>query len=100
MRRSSTPLQLDAEPRRSAMRTRTMIWMTALSCVVALVAVVTASGARSGDGGNVQERFLYVSTIAQSKSDPDFIAVIGADARRPDFGRIVNRIDMPNVGDE
>lgn len=47
-----------------------------------------------------QERFVYVATIAQSATDPDFIAVIGADPERPDFGRIVNRIDMPNVGDE
>ena len=47
-----------------------------------------------------QERFLYVATIAQSGSDPDFVSVIGADPRRHDFGRIVNRVDMPNVGDE
>ncbi len=47
-----------------------------------------------------QERFLYVATIAQSPSDPDFISVVGADPRRHDFGQIVNRIDMPNVGDE
>jgi selenium-binding protein 1 len=47
-----------------------------------------------------QERFLYVATIAQSPTDPDFIAVIGADPRRSDYGEIVNRIDMPNVGDE
>lgn len=47
-----------------------------------------------------QERFLYVATISQSAQDPDFIAVVGADARHHDFGRIVNRIDMPNVGDE
>lgn len=57
-----------------------------------------------GDAGNShgrrQERFLYAATIAQSASDPDFIAVIGADPRRSDFGKIVNRIDMPNVGDE
>jgi selenium-binding protein 1 len=51
-------------------------------------------------GGKLQERYLYVSTIAQSPTDPDFIAVIGADPRRKDFGKIVNRIDMPNVGDE
>ena len=44
--------------------------------------------------------FLYVSTIAQSDSDPDFIAVIGADPEQSDFGEIVNRVDMPNVGDE
>ncbi len=46
------------------------------------------------------ERFLYVATIAKSHQDPDFLAVVGADPRRHDFGRIVNRIDMPNVGDE
>jgi selenium-binding protein 1 len=51
-------------------------------------------------GAKLQERYLYVSTVAQSSSDPDFIAVIGADPRRKDFGKIVNRIDMPNVGDE
>jgi methanethiol oxidase len=50
--------------------------------------------------GKQQERFLYVATIAQSAADPDFVAVIGADPRYHDFGRIVNRIDMPNVGDE
>jgi methanethiol oxidase len=47
----------------------------------------------------LQERFLYAATIAQSATDPDFVAVIGADPRRRDFGNIVNRIDMPNVGD-
>lgn len=46
------------------------------------------------------ERFLYVATIAQSNQDPDFVTVVGADPRHHDFGRIVNRIDMPNVGDE
>jgi selenium-binding protein 1 len=95
------------------MRTRTTIWTTVLACALVLVAVAAAaSGAPSGaetpahgghgakDGGKLQERFLYVSTIAQSKTDPDFIAVIGADPRRRDFGKIVNRVDMPNVGDE
>jgi len=64
--------------------------------------------AEAGPGGadasrshrRTQERFLYVATIAQSSSDPDFVTVIGADPRRPDFGEIVNRVDMPNVGDE
>jgi methanethiol oxidase len=50
--------------------------------------------------GTRQERFLYVATISQSPTDPDFVTVIGADPRRTDFGQIVNRIDMPNVGDE
>ncbi len=94
------------------MRTRITVWLTALVCLAALAAAVTASigvGVAAGGRGpkhdhaqpaRLQERFLYVSTIAQSKVDPDFIAVIGADPRRPDFGRIVNRVDMPNVGDE
>jgi selenium-binding protein 1 len=51
-------------------------------------------------GGGRQERYLYVATIAQSAADPDFVTVIGADPRRADFGKIVNRVDMPNVGDE
>ncbi|HEX9185573.1 MAG TPA: selenium-binding protein SBP56-related protein [Vicinamibacteria bacterium] len=55
---------------------------------------------RGGDHRRQQERFLYAATIAQSPSDPDFVAVIGADPRRHDFGKIVNRVDMPNVGDE
>ena len=47
-----------------------------------------------------QERYLYVTTLAKSAGDPDFIAVIGADPRYADFGRIVNRVDMPKAGDE
>lgn len=61
---------------------------------------VAAEGDRGMHGSNGQERYLYVATIAQSESDPDFVAVVGADPRRDDFGEIVNRIDMPNVGDE
>ncbi len=92
------------------MRTRIAVGFTALACAVAaLVAVVaTASGSEAVATGHShglkqggkQERYLYVSTVAQSATDPDFIAVIGADPRRPDFGKIVNRVDMPNVGDE
>ena len=105
------------------MRPRTTIAVTAMGLVlVAAAAVAAASGgppasvgtphvhtwhthAATGGhptkhGGTLQERFLYVSTVAQSKTDPDFIAVIGADPRRADYGRIVNRVDMPNVGDE
>jgi len=47
-----------------------------------------------------RERFLYVDTIAQSATDPDFVAVVGADPHQPDFGQIISRTDMPNVGDE
>ena len=47
-----------------------------------------------------QERYLYVTTLSKSASDPDFIAVIGADPHYADFGRIVDRVDMPKAGDE
>ena len=47
-----------------------------------------------------QERYLYVTTLSKSASDPDFIAVIGADPHHSDFGRIVDRVDMPKTGDE
>jgi selenium-binding protein 1 len=99
------------------MRTRTTILLAALACLALLAAAIAAApgtrpaaaagalpgkvaGHETKHGGKLQERFLYVSTVAQSPTDPDFIAVIGADPRRRDFGRIVNRIDMPNVGDE
>ncbi|HEY9376925.1 MAG TPA: selenium-binding protein SBP56-related protein, partial [Jiangellaceae bacterium] len=103
------------------MRIRTIAGLTAVLCVVAAALVIAlvarpavAGGtpsARIEQGavsqkqqnhsrGKRQERFLYVATIAQSATDPDFVAVIGADPRRPDFGKVVNRIDMPNVGDE
>ena len=47
-----------------------------------------------------QERYLYVTTLSKSANDPDFIAVIGADPHHADFGRIVDRVDMPKTGDE
>jgi len=47
-----------------------------------------------------QERYLYVATISKSATDPDFVTVVGVDPSRADFGTIVNRVDMPNVGDE
>ena len=46
------------------------------------------------------ERYLYVATLAKSAADPDFVAIVGADPRHADYGKIVNRVDMPNVGDE
>jgi len=104
------------------MRTRTFFWLAALSCAVALAAALVVPVARPAAAGSTtplrieqdglrqddrdnssgrrQERYLYVATIAQSATDPDFVAVIGADPRRSDFGEIVNRVDMPNVGDE
>jgi selenium-binding protein 1 len=96
------------------------VWLAALTGAVGLTALVVALVARPAAGGETpsqieqhafghdgdhsrrerQERFLYVVTIAQSATDPDFVTVIGADPRRSDYGRIVNRVDMPNVGDE
>lgn len=60
--------------------------------------VAESRGMGHADGRH--ERYLYVATIAQSATDPDFIAVVGADPSEPDYGEIVNRVDMPNVGDE
>ena len=63
----------------------------------------TPSAAHSPHNGahkTKQERYLYVTTLSKSANDPDFIAVIGADPRRDDFGRIVDRVDMPKTGDE
>jgi methanethiol oxidase len=91
------------------MRTRAKLLLAALLCAVVGVAAFVGLTARPASAGDAsaergkhrqQERFLYVTTIAQSATDPDFVAVIGADPRRSDFGRIVNRVDMPEVGDE
>jgi methanethiol oxidase len=98
------------------MRVRTIAVLAALPCLLALCAALdvglvpreATAGAEllrvdqtgPSRGGNRQERYLYAGTIAQSAADPDFVTVIGADPRRSDFGKIVNRIDMPNVGDE
>ena len=93
------------------MRTRTTIRLAAVSggvlllaaIVVGLVALPASGSSDAGHHGAhnaKQERFLYVVTIAQSATDPDFVAVVGADPRQADYGKIVNRIDMPNIGDE
>ena len=73
---------------------------TVAASLLAPAALVVAAQPAFAHGGDPHERFVYVSTIAQSADDPDFIAVIGADPDHPDFGQIVNRVDMPNVGDE
>jgi methanethiol oxidase len=104
---------------RHRMSTRTIAWV-GLPCLALLAAAfLVALAARPAAGGETpsleqhgvghdndhsrdgrHERFLYVATIAQSATDPDFVAVIGADPRRRDYREIVNRVDMPNVGDE
>jgi selenium-binding protein 1 len=83
----------------------TILLVALASLATAAFAATTSAETQRGLGhmkaeAKLQERYLYVSTIAQSPTDPDFIAVIGADPRRKDFGKIVNRIDMPSVGDE
>jgi methanethiol oxidase len=82
--------------------------VAAVSVAVALVSQPAAGGTtpraaqhqHDDSRKNAQERYLYITTIAQSATDPDFIAVIGADPRKRDFGKIIDRVDMPNVGDE
>jgi methanethiol oxidase len=98
------------------MRTRTIASLAGLLLALgaAFVVALAAQAAAGGDSARIeewrgsqdwsrakkQERFIYAATVAESPTDPDFVAVIGADPRRPDFGKIVNRVDMPNVGDE
>jgi selenium-binding protein 1 len=63
----------------------------------------TPQGAQHRHGGGApqkHERYLYIATISKSTSDPDFVSIVGADPGRADFGEIVGRVDMPNVGDE
>ena len=87
---------------------RTTVLLAALTSLALLAAFAATTSAETQTGlghdmkrgGKLQERYIYVSAVAQSSTDPDFIAVIGADPRRSDFGKIVNRVDMPNVGDE
>jgi len=81
-------------------RARRLVAVALIVPSAPVFAVAFGSDTASGARGAKQERYLYVATIAQSATDPDFVAVIGADPRKPDFGTIVDRIDMPNVGDE
>jgi selenium-binding protein 1 len=91
-----------------------LVWLAALPGTIVLAALLAGLGvtaplpatesshshaATQGDGKR-HERYLYVATISQSANDPDFVAVVGADPRKRDYGKIVNRVDMPNVGDE
>jgi methanethiol oxidase len=50
--------------------------------------------------GAKQERYLYITTLSKSAGDPDFVAVVGADPHEADYGKIVDRVDMPKTGDE
>jgi selenium-binding protein 1 len=81
------------------MNTRTIKRLALAGSVLAPAALVATQRVAAHTEAP-DERFLYVSTIAQSATDPDFIAVIGADPDEADFGQIVDRVDMPGVGDE
>ncbi|MGH3070666.1 MAG: selenium-binding protein SBP56-related protein [Gaiellaceae bacterium] len=90
----------------------TTVKLVALGLVMGTAAFAVALASQPAAGGTAaqhrhdgghhaqQERYLYITTLSKSAGDPDFIAVIGADPKRADFGRIVDRIDMPKVGDE
>lgn len=85
------------------MKTLAILWSTLGAALSA--AAIAAGGGDAPEPSHRkhhdhQERYLYVATLSKSASDPDFVAVVGADPRHRDFGRIVNRVDMPYVGDE
>ena len=86
--------------RRGRARARGLLTAVLLVASAPAFAIAFGDDAAAGPREAKQERFLYIATIAQSATDPDFVTVIGVDPKRPDYGQIVDRIDMPNVGDE
>src|ERR1700754_3972437 len=51
-------------------------------------------------GSAPKETLAYVASFDPSRKMPDDIAVVDVDAASADYGKIVNRVKMPNVGDE
>jgi selenium-binding protein 1 len=48
-----------------------------------------------------RETYLYVGCVNVGDQDPDFMLVVGANPDDPDtYGKIVHRVDMPELGDE
>jgi selenium-binding protein 1 len=48
-----------------------------------------------------RERLLYVGCVDVGGQDPDFMLVVGADPEDTEtYGKIVHRVDMPDIGDE
>lgn len=47
-----------------------------------------------------RESLLYVSNVSVGTEDPDFMLVVGADPDKPGYGEIIDRVDMPGIGDE
>ncbi|HTE50832.1 MAG TPA: selenium-binding protein SBP56-related protein [Kofleriaceae bacterium] len=92
---------------RSTLATRHLL--VALSVGLAIPACAGVEGGEQTDDsdldetesfGGTQERYMYIATISQSSTDPDFVAVVGVNPTKSDFGKIIKRVDMPNIGDE
>ena len=49
-----------------------------------------------------QEQYLYVACLHEGTGvdKPDFLAVVGTDPDRPEYGKIISELPMPGVGDE
>src|SRR6202022_1268900 len=48
-----------------------------------------------------RERFAYVAALApDNKSRTDAFLVVDVDSTPPSYGRVVSRLDLPNIGDE
>jgi selenium-binding protein 1 len=46
------------------------------------------------------EKYLYVMTVDADAKDNDFIAVVDADLASPNYGRILNTVDLGSKGNE
>jgi methanethiol oxidase len=46
------------------------------------------------------ERLAYVALINPDGTRPDAMGVVDVHPESPDYGRMVSRVDMPNIGDE
>lgn len=74
---------------------------TLLSLLVLTAHPAGAGPPPAGQDAMPHEELLYVVCTDGQGPNPDFLAVIGADPTRPGlWGRILQRVDMPNVDDE
>jgi len=89
--------------------------LSRLSLSAALLAMAAAAPACAlGDSGQAQttqdvarkqaprEKFMYIVAINRGgTADPDSLNLVGTDPEdRETYGKIFNRVDLPNVGDE
>ncbi|MFP3944864.1 MAG: selenium-binding family protein [Alphaproteobacteria bacterium] len=47
-----------------------------------------------------RENLAYVASFDPSRNEPDALAVVDVNPESPDYSRIVERVKMPNTGDE